>query len=116
MVKQDGGDGENFYNVHKTMLAAGLRPSSYFVRCFNSSMAESASCTTTLTLQQSSAAAFPIYLDFAYTGELNATSATACAPTWPHSTLSSGARLLHTDRSACWQRLAATCARVVRPV
>ena len=79
VVKQDGGDGENFYNVHKTMLAAGLRPSSYFVRCFNSSMVESASSTTTLTLQQSSAAAFPIYLDFAYTGELNATSATACA-------------------------------------
>ena len=78
VVKHDGGDDTTFH-VHKTMLAAGLRPSSYFVRCFNSSMAESASSTTTLTLQQSSAAAFPIYLDFAYTGELNATSATACA-------------------------------------
>ena len=78
VVKHDGGDDKTYF-VHKTMLAAGLRPSSYFVRCFNSSMAESASSTTTLTLQQSSAAAFPLYLDFAYTGELNATSATACA-------------------------------------
>ena len=78
VVKHDGGDDKTFH-VHKNVLAAGLRPSSYFARCFQSSMAEAASSTTTLTLQQSSAEAFPIYLDFAYTGTLNATSESACA-------------------------------------
>ena len=70
------------FHVHKAMLAAGAQPSEYFKSLFiggASGMREGSTKTTTLDLENSAAVAFPAYLDFAYIGELDATSASATA-------------------------------------
>jgi hypothetical protein len=70
------------FNVHKVMLAAGVQLSEYFKSVFTGGgrdLREGISKTTTLELEETAADAFPHYLDFAYTGELNATSLTATA-------------------------------------
>ena len=70
------------FNVHKVMLAAGVQLSEYFKSVFTGGgrdLREGISKTTTLELEETAANAFPHYLDFAYTGELNATSLTATA-------------------------------------
>ena len=58
------------YHVHRNMLGAGQRASQYFMRLFRgaigTSTSEGESCTSRLELQASSAAAFPIFLDFVY--------------------------------------------------
>ena len=72
------GASESFH-VHKAMLAAGARWSEYFKSVFKSGMREGNTKTTTLELENSAAAAFPNYLDFVYTGVLEATSESATA-------------------------------------
>lgn len=70
------------YHVHRTMLAIGPRRSQYFVRLTQggaSAMGDGIARASTLELEPSSIEAFPVYLDFVYTGALNATTATATA-------------------------------------
>ena len=73
VVKPEAGGRDHTFHVHKAMIGAGARAAKYFHRCFDSSMAEAVNSTSTLTLLPSAVEAFPIYLDFAYTGELEPT-------------------------------------------
>lgn len=79
VVKPEAGGRDHTYHVHKAMIGAGARAAKYFHRCFDSSMAEALNSTSTLTLLPSAIEAFPLYLDFAYTGELEATTDSVCA-------------------------------------
>lgn len=79
VVKPEAGGRDHTFHVHKAMIGAGARAAKYFHRCFDSSMAEALNSTSTLTLLPTAIEAFPLYLDFAYTGELNCTTDTVCA-------------------------------------
>jgi hypothetical protein len=83
-VKVSDTAGTETYHVHKAMIAAGPRKSDYFSRQCRSGggaarLAEAARCESTLTLEAEAAEAMPDFLDFVYTGELNATNENACA-------------------------------------
>ena len=70
------------YPVHKNFLGAGERPCEYFKRIFRggaASMREGASQTSELELDVSAAAAFPVFLDFVYSGKLDAATELATA-------------------------------------
>jgi hypothetical protein len=74
------------YHVHKNMLGAGSQQSEYFKSVFRgggASMREGDCQTTELELEPSAAEAFPIFLDFAYTGELEVTTESAAPPPRP---------------------------------
>ena len=80
VVTPDGSTEE--YHVHKAMLAAGARPSEYWKGVFRgagATMREGSDRTSQLCLRISAAKAFPIYLDFCYTGELGAKTESATA-------------------------------------
>lgn len=77
------GGGSKTYHVHKAMIAAGGRRSDYFTRqCRGSGaarMSEAAKGESKIDLESAAAEAMPLFLDFVYTGELDATKETACA-------------------------------------
>mmetsp|Transcript_44222 Transcript_44222/g.106565 ORF Transcript_44222/g.106565 Transcript_44222/m.106565 type:complete len:290 (-) Transcript_44222:3273-4142(-) len=59
------------FQVHKFFLAVGPRRSLYFDSLFRSAMKECKAGKTTLTLEPSAAKAFPAFLDYIYTGDLD---------------------------------------------
>lgn len=67
------------FHVHKFFLAVGPRKSLYFDKLFRSQMRESKAGKTSLTLEPSATKAFPAFLDYIYTGDvqLNPSSAVA---------------------------------------
>eukprot|EP00565_Helicotheca_tamesis_P005997 CAMPEP_0185733818 /NCGR_PEP_ID=MMETSP1171-20130828/20591_1 /TAXON_ID=374046 /ORGANISM="Helicotheca tamensis, Strain CCMP826" /LENGTH=324 /DNA_ID=CAMNT_0028403639 /DNA_START=116 /DNA_END=1090 /DNA_ORIENTATION=- len=67
------------YHVHKVYLAAGPQKSPYFYGLFNSAMRETQENTTRISLQKSAAEAFPAFLDYMYTGDLNVTAENSIA-------------------------------------
>lgn len=71
------------YHVHKVVIAGGPRKSDYFVRqCRGngaSRLAEAARGESKLDLDAEAAEALPAFLDYVYTGELQATKENACA-------------------------------------
>ena len=71
------------YHVHKVVIAGGPRKSDYFVRqCRGngaSRLAEAARGESKLDLDAEAAEAMPAFLDYVYTGELQATKENACA-------------------------------------
>jgi len=71
------------YHVHKAIIAAGERQSDYFVRLCRGSgaarLAEAARGESTIVLDSVAAEAFPVFLDYVYTGELSATKENAIA-------------------------------------
>jgi hypothetical protein len=67
------------YHVHKAMLAAGAQPSQYFKSIFRPGMREGNDQSSRIELEDSAAEAFPAYLDFAYTGELQVETESATA-------------------------------------
>jgi hypothetical protein len=75
----DGGDRVS-YHVHRAILGAPPRRSEYFAKAFSSSdFSEAATRTTELNLECSAFDAFPRFLDFMYSGELEATTELAAA-------------------------------------
>ena len=79
---RDGISDLETYHVHKALLGAGERPCEYFKRVFRGGgavMREGASQMSELELDISAAAAFPVFLDFVYTGVLQATTEIATA-------------------------------------
>jgi len=82
LIKVKDENGTKDYHVHRAMLATGPRKCQYFVRLFRgaaSGMRETAQRTSSLELLPSAATAFPVFLDYAYTGDLKATTELACA-------------------------------------
>ena len=82
IVIKHGPQQQTTYNVHRAVLAAGSRVSEYFVRMFRgggTALSEASSRTSTIELLVTAAEAFPVYLDFVYTGSLHATSELAVA-------------------------------------
>ena len=67
------------YHVHKAMLAAGAQPSQYFKSIFRPGMREGNDQSSRIELEDSAAEAFPAYLDFSYTGELQVETESATA-------------------------------------
>ena len=71
------------YHIHKHIVAAGPRPSQYVCQLFQATdLLETKNATTNLTLEKSSAVAFPLMLDFIYhlsTIDVKATTETAVA-------------------------------------
>ena len=83
-VKVMGDDADaKVYHVHKAIIAAGPRKSDYFLRqCRGggaSRLAEAARCESKLDLEATAAEAIPDFLDYVYSGELNATKENACS-------------------------------------
>ena len=67
----DGGDRAT-YHVHRAILGVAPRRSDYFAKAFSSSdFFEATTRTTELSLERSAVDAFPIFLDFLYTGNLD---------------------------------------------
>jgi BTB/POZ domain len=54
------------YTVHKTAMAVGSRRSEYFVRLFDGKFAEAQDCTSRIELNELTAKAFPLFLDYLY--------------------------------------------------
>jgi hypothetical protein len=72
--------GAVLYNVHKYVLAAGPRRSTYFKGVFNMCIVTESSITASrLELEQSAAVAFPIFLDYIYGLDLCMKKKTAVA-------------------------------------
>lgn len=67
------------FQVHKFFLAVGSRKSLYFDRLFRSPMKESTVGKTRLTLESSAAKAFPAFLDYIYSGDLDLDPSSAVA-------------------------------------
>jgi hypothetical protein len=70
------------YHCHRIIIGIGPRACSYFARLFSPSaqaFAEGGVNRSNLVFEESAAAAFPLLLDYVYSGELNATSETALA-------------------------------------
>ena len=61
---------DSTYYVHRNVMAAGVRASSFFLEEFNNSGSSDSKNTTVLTLSKSPASAFPEMLDFMYGGTL----------------------------------------------
>lgn len=101
-VKEESAAGASpkTYHVHRNMLATGPRQSEYFVQLFRggaNSMREGSQRVSNLELKPTAASAFPLFLDFAYTGELAATTELACALL--HLADYLGCRALHAETS-----------------
>jgi len=82
VVAAAGRRSSHTYHVHKFMLGAGTQQSAYFKGAFvgrASGTPEGSNQTSAMTLLDSAADAFPVYLDFCYTGELYATTTSATA-------------------------------------
>ncbi|CAJ1960356.1 unnamed protein product [Cylindrotheca closterium] len=67
------------FQVHKFFLAVGPRKSLYFDSLFRSQMKESKAGKTRITLEPSAAKAFPVFLDYIYTGDLDLNPSSAVA-------------------------------------
>jgi hypothetical protein len=69
------------YHVHKAILAAGIRKSSYFVTLFQTkqNFKEKALCKCRFNLNDTAAEAFPAMLDYMYDAKLNFTIENAVA-------------------------------------
>ena len=68
------------YHVHRAILGVAPRRSDYFAKAFLASgFAEGTTHSTELELEPSACDAFPIFLDFMYSGELEATTTLATA-------------------------------------
>lgn len=67
------------YHVHTYCLGVGPRKSLYFHRQFKLNTRESTQRKTSLKLEPSAAQAFPVFLDYMYTGQFDITAESAVA-------------------------------------